>query len=131
MGNPGYVLDASAALALLFAETGQEEVAKALESGHVQMSAVNYAEAFGRLKAFGASKTEAAEALDTLGVAIIPFDKEQAVIAGDLAQATAPLGLSLGDRACLALSKQTGHSAITADKAWAGLKFHPKVRLIR
>lgn len=40
-------------------------------------------------------------------------------------------GLSLGDRACLALAAELGIPALTADQTWAGLDIGVKVELIR
>jgi PIN domain nuclease of toxin-antitoxin system len=70
-------------------------------------------------------------AINSLGLSIVPFDSETARGAGLLHPVAAKFGLSFGDRACLALSKKTGVPALTSDKAWLDLKFHPKIRLIR
>lgn len=127
----GVVLDASAVLAVLGAEAGQDAVVAAMASGEALICAVNYSEVIGRLVARGTPEHEAVDAVDELGLKVAPFDKPLAEIAGALYSKTAAAGLSLGDRACLALSQQTGWPALTTDKAWAGLKFHPKIRLIR
>ncbi len=45
--------------------------------------------------------------------------------------ATQPLGLSLGDRACLALALGRQIPAVTADRTWARLKIGVPVQVIR
>lgn len=57
-----------------------------------------------------------------IGIEIVPFDLEQAELVGDLRQKTRVQGLSLGDRACLALAKQIGGRAVTADRAWMSVE---------
>ncbi len=56
--------------------------------------------------------------LDPLPIELVPADKELARLAGQVRRPTAQAGLSLGDRFCLALAKQKGLSAWTADKGW-------------
>ena len=131
MSVNGHVLDASAALALMCNEAGVEQVTKAFEAGPIFFSAINYSETIKRLITLGIARTEAAEALDALGTEIVPFDKETAALAGYLREETAALGLSLGDRACLALSRRMNLPALTADRAWGRLKLHPKPKVIR
>ncbi len=116
---------------MLCNETGAEQVTKAFEAGPIYFSTVNYSETVGRLIALGATRPEAVDALDALGAEIVAFDKEMAALAGYLREETAALGLSLGDRACLALSKRMNLPALTADRAWGRLKLHPKPKIIR
>jgi len=61
----------------------------------------------------------------------VTFDSEQAVVGGELATHTHSLGLSLGDRACLALAKQRGSRAVTADKGWMRLGSEVEIECIR
>ncbi len=92
------------------------------------LSSVNFAEICSKLLDKG--MTEALDRLDESGVEIVDFTHAQAVMVGRLRAATRGAGLSLGDRACLALAQETGRTALTADAAWArvpGLD----VRLIR
>ena len=111
------VLDSSAVLALLLAEPGADKVAGVLPDAC--LSAVNLAEIVGKLSERGMPAADAQRAVEALGVEIVPFDGEQAVAAGELRPATRALGLSLGDRACLALARQRGLAALTADGAWS------------
>lgn len=64
---------------------------------------------------------EARVAIETIGADIIDFGVEQACITGDLRNSTRSAGLSVGDRACLALARQRNLPAITADTAWGQL----------
>jgi ribonuclease VapC len=62
---------------------------------------------------------------------VVDFDVPQAKVAGDLRRLTRIQGLSLGDRACLALAQALGLPAMTADRAWAGLEVGIEIRTIR
>jgi PIN domain nuclease of toxin-antitoxin system len=73
---------------------------------------------------------EAKETLDKLNLQIAEFDEEQSLKAAELRPLTKHLGLSLGDRCCLALAIQEDLPAVTADKNWASLNFC-KVEVIR
>jgi PIN domain nuclease of toxin-antitoxin system len=123
------VLDASAILALLNDEPGAAAVAAALEDAVV--SAVNLSEVVAKLLEVGLSREEADEALGGLGLEVQPFDEAAAWAAGTLRGATRRAGLSLGDRACLALARQLGVPALTADAAWLKAATGADVRLVR
>jgi PIN domain nuclease of toxin-antitoxin system len=124
-----YVLDASALLALLNAEEGAEAVQQFLPDAVI--STVNFAEVVSRLSAVGMPENEIREVLSILALEIIPFDEKQAFHAGLLYPQTKALGLSLGDRACLALARTAGVPAITADQVWKKLEIGARVKLIR
>lgn len=123
------VLDASALLALLNAEKGTDLVQETLPRAII--SSVNYAEVVTRLTLVGMPEDEIHQALDMLGLDIIPFDDEQAFQSGLFAPQTQSFGLSLGDRACLALALKTNSVALTADRAWQNLQAGVEIRLIR
>lgn len=114
------VLDASALLALLNGEPGAERVATALRVGSV-MSAVNYSEVVAKLDEAGMPAEEIRAALEPLELNVVSFDRGLAYRAGGLRSATRRLGLSLGDRACLALAQSDGLPALTAERAWSKL----------
>ncbi|MCX6038171.1 MAG: type II toxin-antitoxin system VapC family toxin [Chloroflexi bacterium] len=124
-----YVLDASALLSLLNSEDGSDLVLVFLP--HSVISTVNLAEVVTRLSILGMPEGENREALTLLGLEIIPFDEEQAFRAGLLSAYTQPLGLSLGDRACLALALTTQSIALTADRVWKDLDIGVAISLIR
>lgn len=123
------VLDASAVLALLHREVGADIVLRHLDDALV--SAVNLAELGARLADHGMPEAEIKEVAEAVGLEIAPFDESQAYASAFLRSATRAKGLSLGDRACLALAKARGVPALTADRAWAELDLGVDVRLIR
>jgi ribonuclease VapC len=124
-----YVLDASALLALLNAEKGADIVQGLLMDAII--STVNLAEVVTRLSAVGMPENEIRDTLALLGLEAAPFDEEQAFQAGLLYPHGRPYGLSLGDRACLALAQATGSAAVTADRAWEDLGLEVGIKLIR
>jgi len=124
-----YILDASALLALLNAEPGSDLVEELLPEAVI--STVNLAEAVGRLAAIGMPDNEIRDSLALLGLETVPFDAQQAFQAGLLYPRLRSLGLSLGDRACLALALTTGATALTADRAWQAAEVGVPIRLIR
>jgi PIN domain nuclease of toxin-antitoxin system len=110
------ILDASAVLAFLLRERGHERVLEAL-AGDPRMSTVNFAEVATKYVLRGFPE-DAMRLRDELPVMFVPVDDDLALQAALMASATKPLGLSLGDRICLALAKRTGLPALTADRAW-------------
>ncbi len=124
------VLDASALLALLNGEAGSELVASVIADG-AAISTVNLSEVVTKLSEIGMPETPIHDVLDLLGLEIINFDFEQAYQVGLLRPLTRHAGLSLGDRACLALAKQLGLPALTTDRAWEGLAVDITVQMIR
>jgi ribonuclease VapC len=124
------VLDASALLALLRGEPGSEQVRNAIAQG-AAISAVNLSEVVAKLSDSGVPDAEIHQAIDPLRLETIPFDEELAYRAGLLRPLTRQLGLSLGDRACLALAERLGWPALTADQNWQRLQLGITVQLIR
>ncbi len=123
------VLDASALLALVHGEPGANVVQPHVENAVV--SSVNWAETQQRLVAHGFDAEENRADAEALGIAIVPFDADEADSAAALWPQTRGKGLSLGDRACLALARRLGATAMTADRSWAGLDIGVEVTLIR
>ena len=95
------------------------------------MSAVNMAEVYGKLVTRGIGPEDAWEAVIAPIPEILDFDKEQAKIAGWLQPQTRSLGLSLGDRACLALGIVLKAPVYTADRAWRNLILKIAIHVIR
>ncbi|KPF80485.1 hypothetical protein IP88_00295 [alpha proteobacterium AAP81b] len=123
------VLDSSALLAVLQGEPGADAVMPALQGALV--SAVNAAEVVTKLVEIGMTPVEAGTNLTRLDVDIIAFDAVQAQQTGALRPLTRHLGLSLGDRACLALAQQRRATVLTADRPWAGLDLGIAIEVIR
>jgi ribonuclease VapC len=124
------VLDASALLALLNQEPGAEKLTVGLLSD-AATSTVNLAEVHSKLVARGLRPDDAWEATMTPVREAVPFTTEHARLAGDLVAKTRRLGLSLGDRACLALGLALKLPVYTADKSWKKLKVGVRVHVIR
>jgi ribonuclease VapC len=95
------------------------------------MSAVNWAEVVGKLANSGMPFSLAASMVDSLPVTLHPFTHDHARLTAELAPATKPLGLSLGDRACLALGLFTGWPVLTADRKWDGVDSKVAIEFIR
>ncbi len=125
-----YVLDASALLVLIKGEPGGDKVIAALKEG-AAISAINFSEVIARLNESSMPEEAIHEALDFLELDIVGFDTQNAYQAGMLRSITKRAGLSLGDRACLALAQQLNLPAITADRVWEGLVPEVVVQLIR
>lgn len=124
------VLDASALLAFLNHEPGAQVVGESLPGAAI--SAVNLSEVIAKLVDQGTTETALRATLDSLGLTVYSFDTTLAYAAGLLRPSTRAFGLSLGDRACLALAEKLGLPAITADRAWLELPdFAELVRAIR
>ena len=123
------VLDASALLALLNSEPGAARVAAALPGA--AMSSVNLSEVVAELADVGMPDDAIRSALESLSLEIVSFDSEQAFQSGALRPQTRALGLSLADRACLALAMRLDVPALTTDRAWLDLGIGPEVRLLR
>ncbi|RYF19750.1 MAG: PIN domain-containing protein [Oxalobacteraceae bacterium] len=109
------VLDASALLCLLNDEPGADRVAAVLTRSLI--GATNMAEVVSKLRERGLSLDEVREALGGLHLDVRPLSSLQAMVIGDLRPATRPLGLSLGDRACLALAIELNAEIYTTDAA--------------
>ena len=123
------VLDASAVLAVLRREPGHQSVAEQLDGAVI--SAVNWSEVLqkGLARGWPASATEA---LRSTGVEVVAFTVQHAARAAELWPITSAGGLSLGDRACLALAAATPAGvALTADRAWGALDLPVAVQIIR
>lgn len=124
------VLDASALLAVLNQEPGADKLTPELLSTSAS-STVNLAEVQGKLVARGIDPDDAWEAALAPIRDSVDFTAEHARIAGLLVVQTRPLGLSLEDRACLALALSLKSPVYTADKSWKSLKLGVRIHVIR
>ncbi len=130
MNSSEVVLDASAILAVIRGETGAEKLPPELLVVAVT-SSVNLAEVQSKLVTHGWDAEQAWE--DATGVVgqVIPFSAEQAKATGNLILETRTLGLSLGDRACLALALERHAPVYTTDRVWKKLKLSIPIHVIR
>jgi PIN domain nuclease of toxin-antitoxin system len=97
----------------------------------VGISAVNLAEVVSKLCDQLFDKDQIDLIVGGLDLEVAPFDESQAIAAGQLRIATRHLGLSLGDRACLALAIREKATVITADRSCAGLDLGIEIKVIR
>ena len=124
------VLDASALLAVLNREPGAERLTSQLLSAAIS-STVNLAEVQSKLVSRGIKPDEAWEATISPIRESAVFTDEQAKIAGSLIARTSAFGLSIGDRACLALGIALKAPVYTADRSWKNLKLGVRIHLVR
>src|SRR5262245_11125936 len=126
------IIDASAVLAYLQEEKGEEVVESALDAGPVWITTVNACEVLGKLCEKGMPASEADAALSELGLTEVVFDGELARLTAKLRVKTMGIGASLGDRACLALAERAVETSsdvdrntvlYTAERSWAKLKW--------
>ena len=134
--NKTRILDASAVLAYLQQEKGQERVEAAFDEGPCRMTTLNICEVLGKLCEKGMPLADAQAAFQDLGVIAVDFDEELAGLAALLRVRTRSIGASLGDRACLALAERTARApdtavVYTAEHAWGRLRWSFKVAVIR
>jgi ribonuclease VapC len=121
------VLDASAVLALLQGEPGADEVERLLDGA--LMSCVNLAEVLQKAEQHGVGTEGLEYDLGSLGIEFQDFDL---LMARPTAEAWSPgTGLSLGDRACVALAERVHGTAVTTDARWGAAGLEVGLRVIR
>lgn len=113
------IVDASAVLGLLLGEARANPVIGYLSDAGI--SSVNLSEVIGKLADVDMSPTMATDLAHRLNLQVVDFGEEHAAVAGGLKPATSFLGLSLGDRACLATGLLDGDRVVTLDRAWSDL----------
>lgn len=123
------VLDSSAFLAMANREPGADLVVGLLQDS--VMSAVNAAEVIQKLTQKGMSLDNAEDYLRRFVGEVKSYTITQATLTAALAPSTKRLGLSLGDRACLALGKALNLPVLTADQTWKQLDVGVTVELVR
>lgn len=129
VGERSCVLDASALLAMLQGEPGGEIVQELLETALI--SSVNWSEVAQKALDWQAEIEGLRQELMALGLEVLPFTAPVAETTARLRAATRQVGLSLGDRSCLATAAVLGLPAVTADKVWPDLGLPIEIRVIR
>ena len=124
-----FVLDSSAVLALIDEEPGADTVRSVLLDSAI--CTVNLAEVYTKLDERGGDGRSAVAAVLNSLAGVEHFTEEHARIAGRLRQPTRHLGLSLGDRACIAVAIALGAEIYTADGIWSQLDVGCRIHLIR
>lgn len=115
------VFDSSAILAIYYNEPGKKKVRSLLERSEPLISAVNLSEVFTKLLEDGLNADRILETFNALEIEVRDFDESHAIKTAELRGVTKHLGLSLGDRSCLALAIKENAAAVTSDKSWAKL----------
>ena len=110
-------------------ETGAEVVRATLATAKI--GAVNLSEVVAKLQERDVPDDVIDQSLADLALFVIPFDRDQAMRAGKLRQSTRGAGLSLGDRACIALAASVNATAITTDRAWARIATKVSIEIAR
>lgn len=123
------VLDASALLAMLHGEPGGKAVQGVVHTA--VMSSVNWSEVAQKSLERQVEVNGLRRDLEALGLKIVPFSVNQAERTALLRSQTRHLGLSLGDRACLALASELRLPAVTTDRTWGDLEFEVEIRVTR
>ena len=123
------VLDSSALLAALLVEPGGDVVADVMS--RAIMSSVNATEVVSKLTDRGLPLSKALQAFGLFRMEVVPFDLKQSMAAAALRQPTQKQGLSLADRACLALAQERNLAVMTADKVWSKLDLGIQIEVIR
>jgi ribonuclease VapC len=124
------VLDASAVMTVINNEPGADKLTPQILSKALT-STVNLAEVHGKLIHRGFSPNDAWVAANGTIHEAVAFTPEHAKTAGDLVIQTRALGLSLGDRACLALAIALQAAIYTADRSWKNLNVGVRIHVIR
>lgn len=128
------VLDASAVLAFINDEVGSSTIDKYLALSPI-MSAVNWAEVVSKAAEVGYPPEKFQKQLRVQGpfriITIKPFTEQDSIAAANLRESTKSQGLSLADRACLALAKRLNLPVLTADRIWGKLNLGIEIIISR
>ena len=122
-------MDSSAVVAALLEEPGGEEMAR--RDGPFLISTVNLCEVLERLAVGSAAEAPTLAMLEDLGLVLVDFTPDLAAIAARLKASTRSVGLSLGDRACLALALRERTPVLTGDRAWSKVDVGVEIVMIR
>ena len=123
------VLDASALLAWLLDEPGNETVDESLHAS--AMSTVNWSEVIQKVESHDIDSADLRVDIEAIGLKLIPFSAQQAEITGRFWTHTRRHGLSLGDHACLSLAQTLEMPVLTTDRRWTELRLPLKIQVIR
>lgn len=123
------LLDSSTVLAFIGGEPHQLDEDRVLAAAGI--SSVNLAEVIGVLLAKGVPEERIAPAIDRLGLKVVPLDGNAAALAGRLIPVARPLGIGLGDCACIASGMVLRVPIYTGDRDWLKLDVEAQIKLIR
>lgn len=123
------ILDASAVVALLFQEPGHTVVASHI--GTASISTVNLAEVLSRCVRADIDPRAVDQQLQEIGLNYLPLTPDIAMLVAQLEPHCRPLGLSLGDRACLATALACNDAVLTTDRVWGELDLDLDIQILR
>ena len=128
--NNKIIFDASAVIALLAKEKGFEVIKRHLKNAII--SSVNISEVYKYcIDKQNLTADECKNIMGISGIKIIDFDEKQALIAADIYPKNKEYGLSLGDRACIALATEKKYPILTCDKIWEKINLDVKFIMVR
>ena len=123
------ILDASAIIAVFKGEPGAERVEEVAQAA--RLSALTIAEIATWLTMNDVPADRAYIAMNQFRLTVEPFHHARALAAGFLAARTKHRGLSLADRACLALAVELKMPVMTGDRAWRDIDLGVEIRFFR
>ena len=123
------VLDSSALVAVFFNETGANKVLPHMNKAII--CSVNMAEVVHVMMRKGQSFEQAQSLFSALNIEVAAFDARLGFLSSQISAVTDKKGLSLGDRACLALGLAQKLPILTADTAWKDLDLGADIKIIR
>ena len=123
------MLDSSVVLAIMLKETGRDVLDGVVDD--LALSTVNLGEVVTKLVEYGYLPGAVARAIAPFRAWCRPLTEAQAMQAGLWRGVTKRLGLSLGNRCCLALGHDLKATVYTTDRAWAGLDLGVRVEVVR
>ncbi|WP_341793959.1 MULTISPECIES: type II toxin-antitoxin system VapC family toxin [unclassified Rickettsia] len=122
------VFDASALIALFAKEDGYQFIKKYMKDGII--SSVNIAEVYKYcIEVQGLTEDDAKTLIKLSDIKIVDFCPKQALISAKIINKT--YGLSLGDRACVALAMLKNYPILTCDKIWQKLDLDIRFIMVR
>lgn len=124
-----HVVDASVVLAYALGEPGGDALLNG--GGPFYLSTVNLAEVLTRMADRDVSTRDAMQIFRRLPIEHVDHGRDEARRTAELRATTRRFGLSLGDRACLALAQRMELPVLTGDRKWAELEIGLDIRLIR
>lgn len=123
------VFDSSVVLAVLYGEPGSDLVISRMRGA--LLSSVNLIEVHTKLLLNGMPRDAARKKIEQIRCEVCPLVEQHVRLASEMVFQTRPLGLSLGDRACLALGIERGATVFTTDRAWSSLSLGIEIQVIR
>ena len=123
------VFDSSVVIAILKQDPGFSTAESSISDALI--STVNMSEVATYLARNSVPKDTIQEVLASFPIQVVPFEESLAIQTGCLYSSCKHLGLSLGDRACLALALSRKMPVLTADRVWSKLDLGISIQVLR